>query len=56
MYEGTPDELAVQQAIFTRLGVTRIVRYAFELARSAQKAADFGDEIEWDYFHDAVLG
>ena len=37
MYEGTPQELAVQQAIFTRLGVTRIVRYAFELARKSKK-------------------
>jgi tartrate dehydrogenase/decarboxylase/D-malate dehydrogenase len=37
MYEGTPGELAVQQAIFTRLGVTRIVRYAFELARGRKK-------------------
>ena len=37
MYEGTPSELAVQQAIFTRLGVTRIVRYAFELARARKK-------------------
>jgi tartrate dehydrogenase/decarboxylase/D-malate dehydrogenase len=27
----------VQQAIFTRLGVTRIVRYAFELARTRKK-------------------
>jgi tartrate dehydrogenase/decarboxylase/D-malate dehydrogenase len=37
MYEGTPGELAVQQAIFTRLGVARIVRYAFELARTRKK-------------------
>ncbi len=37
MYEGTPGELAVQQAIFTRLGVTRIVRYAFDLARTRKK-------------------
>jgi tartrate dehydrogenase/decarboxylase/D-malate dehydrogenase len=37
MYEGTPGELAAQQAIFTRLGVTRIVRYAFELARGRKK-------------------
>jgi tartrate dehydrogenase/decarboxylase/D-malate dehydrogenase len=36
-YEGMPGELAVQQAIFTRLGVTRIVRYAFELARTRKK-------------------
>jgi tartrate dehydrogenase/decarboxylase/D-malate dehydrogenase len=33
LYKGTDEELAVQQAIFTRRGVDRIVRYAFELAR-----------------------
>ncbi len=32
--EGTDEERAVQQAIFTRKGVDRILRYAFELARS----------------------
>jgi tartrate dehydrogenase/decarboxylase / D-malate dehydrogenase len=30
---GTEDELAVQESIFTRRGVDRILRYAFELAR-----------------------
>jgi tartrate dehydrogenase/decarboxylase/D-malate dehydrogenase len=33
LYKGTDDELAVQQAIFTRHGTDRIMRYAFELAR-----------------------
>lgn len=32
MYGGTPHELAVQESIFTRRGVERIVRYAYELA------------------------
>ena len=32
LYKGTDDELAVQQAVFTRRGVDRIMRYAFELA------------------------
>ena len=31
---GTPDEVAVQQAIFTRKGVERIIRYAFALAQT----------------------
>ncbi|WP_460400308.1 tartrate dehydrogenase [Actinophytocola sediminis] len=31
---GFPDELAVQQAIFTRPGVNRILDYAFELAKT----------------------
>ena len=30
---GFPDEMAVQEAVFTRAGVTRIVDYAFDLAR-----------------------
>jgi tartrate dehydrogenase/decarboxylase / D-malate dehydrogenase len=32
VYRGTPEEFAVQEAIFTRRGVQRIARYAFELA------------------------
>ena len=34
LYEGTPGELAVQQSVFTREGVDRVMRYAFELART----------------------
>jgi tartrate dehydrogenase/decarboxylase/D-malate dehydrogenase len=34
MYEGTADEIVIQESIFTRRGVDRILRYAFELARS----------------------
>src|SRR5712692_9295132 len=33
LYQNTEHELAVQQNIFTRRGVDRILRYAFELAR-----------------------
>lgn len=33
-HRGQPDELAVQEAIFTRRGIERIARYAFELART----------------------
>src|SRR5262245_6745253 len=35
--EGTPSERAVQETTFTRQGVDRILRYAFELARSRPK-------------------
>ncbi len=31
---GFPDEMAVQESVFTRAGVTRVADYAFELARS----------------------
>src|SRR5437867_3948232 len=30
---GTDDEVAIQQAVFTRKGITRIIRFAFEQAR-----------------------
>ncbi|HEU5319784.1 MAG TPA: isocitrate/isopropylmalate family dehydrogenase, partial [Methylomirabilota bacterium] len=33
LYAGTAEELAVQQAVFTRRGCDRVMRYAFELAR-----------------------
>ena len=33
VHVGTPHEIAEQTAIFTRAGIERIVRYAFELAR-----------------------
>ncbi len=37
MYEGTDAEMVVQETVFTRKGVDRILRYAFELARSRPK-------------------
>ena len=33
-HHGQPSEMAVQQAIFTRPGIERIARYAFDLART----------------------
>jgi tartrate dehydrogenase/decarboxylase/D-malate dehydrogenase len=37
MFEGTDAELVIQESLFTRRGVDRILRYAFELARSRPK-------------------
>jgi len=37
LYEGTDEEMAVQQTVFTRRGVNRVMRYAFELARKRKK-------------------
>jgi tartrate dehydrogenase/decarboxylase/D-malate dehydrogenase len=34
LYKGTDEELAVQQAVFTRKGCDRVMRYAFELAQT----------------------
>ena len=33
-YEGTEQEIVVQQSVFTRRGVDRVLRYAFELAQN----------------------
>jgi 3-isopropylmalate dehydrogenase len=35
--KGTPDEIATQEIIFTRKGVERVIRYAFDLARKRGK-------------------
>ena len=37
IYEDTDEEVVVQQSTFTRRGVDRILKYAFELARSRPK-------------------
>jgi tartrate dehydrogenase/decarboxylase/D-malate dehydrogenase len=34
---GTPDEVAVQHSVFTRKGVERVIRHAFEQARRRRK-------------------
>ncbi|MGA1599698.1 MAG: tartrate dehydrogenase [bacterium] len=33
LYSGTPQEMAVQESVFTRIGCERVMRYAFELAQ-----------------------
>jgi len=37
LYSGTAAEMAVQETVFTRMGVDRILRFAFELAQSRPK-------------------
>jgi tartrate dehydrogenase/decarboxylase / D-malate dehydrogenase len=37
IYEGTEEEIAIQQAVFTGRGVNRILRFAFDLARRRNK-------------------
>ena len=37
MFEGTEQEFVVQEAVFTRKGVERIMRYSFDLARKREK-------------------
>jgi 3-isopropylmalate dehydrogenase len=38
----TPDEVAIQEDVNTRLGVERVIRYAFELARERRAAGHAG--------------
>ena len=37
LYEGTEDEVVMQQSTFTRKGVDRILKYAYELAMQREK-------------------
>src|ERR1700693_6259994 len=37
LYEGSGEEMAVQQTVFTRRGVNRVLRFAFELARQRKR-------------------
>jgi tartrate dehydrogenase/decarboxylase / D-malate dehydrogenase len=37
VYQGHPDEVAIQSGVFTRRGTERVVRFAFELARRRHK-------------------
>jgi tartrate dehydrogenase/decarboxylase/D-malate dehydrogenase len=37
LYEGTPNEVAVQTSVFTRRGIERIMRAGFEAARKRRK-------------------
>jgi tartrate dehydrogenase len=39
---GTPDAVALQTGVFTWKGCERVIRYAFELAKSRRKLADAG--------------
>ncbi len=37
LFEGTPRETVIQETVMTRVGVDRVLRYAFELARRRPK-------------------
>jgi tartrate dehydrogenase/decarboxylase / D-malate dehydrogenase len=37
IFRGQPQEMAVQEAVFTRHGIERIARYAFDLARTRRR-------------------
>lgn len=37
LYEGTPEEIAVQESVFTRKGVDRVMKFAYELSMKRRK-------------------
>jgi len=37
VHHGAPEEVAIQSAVFTRRGIDRVVRFAFDLARKRNK-------------------
>ena len=47
----------MQETVFTRIGVDRILKFAFELARTtAEEAPHLGHQVERHLHHHAVLG
>ena len=64
LYSDTPDELAVQESVFTRRGVERVMRYAFELAGSRRRALASATKSNgiihtmpfWDQMFDELRG
>ena len=57
IFPGTARETVIQETVMTRVGVDRILRYAFDLARSrTKKHLTLGHEVERHLDHDAVLG
>jgi 3-isopropylmalate dehydrogenase len=51
--KGTPDEVAIQEAIYTRKGTERCIRFAFELAKKRRKKLTLCDKSNvLTYGHD----
>ena len=60
IHVGTPAEMAIQNTVFTRMGVERVVRYAFEQATRRQKrltaaTKSNGINITMPYWDEVVL-
>ena len=57
MFAGTEREFVVQETVMTRIGVDRVLKFAFELAQhDAEEASHLGDQVERHLHHHAVLG
>ncbi|HET9873936.1 MAG TPA: isocitrate/isopropylmalate family dehydrogenase [Propionibacteriaceae bacterium] len=56
LYRGLPEEMAVQAAVFTRKGVTRVAEFAVAQASGPTGLDHLGHQVERDHPHHAVLG
>ena len=57
LHAGTADEMAQESGVFTRRGIERVVRYAFELAaRAAPPAAGQRHEVQRAAAFDGAVG
>ena len=57
MFAGTEREIVMQETVMTRIGVDRVLKFAFELAQQdAEEAPHLGDQVERHRDHHAVLG
>ena len=56
LQRGRREEVAVQEAVFTRAGIERVTEYAIELAMRRTGRLDLRHEVQRHHPHDAVLG
>ncbi len=56
MFEGTDREVVTQLSVFSRKGVDRIMKYAFELAKTRKKHVTSLHQVERHLDHHALLG
>jgi hypothetical protein len=57
MFPGTEREIVMQESIMTRIGVDRVLKFAFELAQTRpEKAPDQRHQIQRHRHHHALLG
>ena len=57
MFPGTEREVVVQETVMSRIGVDRVLKFAFELgALDAEEAPHLRHQVERHRHHHAVLG
>jgi tartrate dehydrogenase/decarboxylase/D-malate dehydrogenase len=56
LYEGTEDEMAVQETVFTRRGVKSRAAFRFRIGSQTGQASDLSDQIQRHHSYHALLG